>query len=180
MNSIYIYEGEFLKGDKGFDMIRAAAYRHCMENGIEFDPARAKITRDEKGKPYFEDIALEFSLSHTGQLWMCLFSDKVCGLDVQEVRDCDHEKIAERYFFDDEKEKVNQGGLETFFDIWVRKEAYCKMTGAGMFGNMPSVLADRGQYNGRSYCFRDIEVSDRIRCAICSEDTMEVEMRLLG
>lgn len=180
MDSIYIYDGQFVTGDAGFDMIRGAAARHCAENGIDFDYDKSEITRDEKGKPYFVDMDLEFSLSHTGQMWMCMFSDRPCGLDVQEIRKCDHEAISKRYYLEDEQQYVNENGLDGFFRIWVRKEAYCKMTGEGMFGNMPSVMEDSGNFDGKDYCFKEIEISDALKCAVCSEDDRQVEMRILG
>lgn len=181
MDAIYIYDGEFAKGDAGFPLIRMAAARHCMECGIDFDPEKAEIIRDEKRKPYFTNIPLEFSLTHSGQLWMCMFSDRPCGLDLQEIRNCDHEKMAERFFHPDEAEYVREHGQEAFFDIWVRKEAYCKMTGEGLFGSeMPSVLEEKGVFRGKAYCFREIEISDDMRCCVCTEDGAEPVLRALG
>lgn len=180
MDSIYIYDGRFKHGDAGFPMIKSAAAQYCAENGIEFDPERAEILRDEKGKPYFTDLAVEFSLSHTGTMWMCLFSDKPCGLDLQLIRDCDHEAISRRFYQEDEQQYVAENGREGFFDIWVRKEAYCKMTGEGMFGDMPSALSDSGEYKGTAYCFTEIEISDDLKCAVCSSEAVNVEMRVLG
>ena len=98
MNSIYLYEGPFEKGDKGFPMIKEAAKRHAMENNLNFDFDQAQIVREEKGKPYFADIPLEFSLTHSGQLWMCLFSGKPVGLDLQQVKSLEYEKIADRQY----------------------------------------------------------------------------------
>ncbi len=181
MNSIYIYDGSFQKGDAGFFMIRGAAARHCLESGIPFDAARAKIVRDEKGKPYFEDYPLEFSLTHSGSLWMCMFSSQPCGLDLQVIRDCDHEKISARYYKPEEQKYVEENGLEGFFDVWVRKEAYCKMTGEGLFGaDMPSVLADSGVFAGKEYHFQDVEIADDMRCAVCTGPEAEIELRVLA
>jgi len=180
MDSIYIYEGLFKRGDGGFPMIIGAAARYCAENGIEFDPQRAEILRDDRGKPYFVDAALEFSLSHTGSLWMCLFSEKPCGLDLQLVRECDHQAISRRYYLEDEQQYVEENGRNGFFDIWVRKEAYCKMTGEGLFGDMPSVLSDSGCYKGTAYCFTEIHIADDLKCAVCSSESMDIEMRVLG
>ena len=180
MDSIYIYDGKFKHGDGGFPMIRSAAAQYCAENGIDFVPDKAEILRDEKGKPYFVDMSLEFSLTHTGSLWMCLFSESPCGLDLQLIRDCDYEAIARRYYLEDEQRYVKEKGREGFFDIWVRKEAYCKMTGEGLFGDMPSVLEDAGEYNGRSYCFTEISIADDLRCAVCGSEKMKIEMRVLG
>ena len=181
MDAIYIYDGEFATGDAGFPMIRMAAARHCLELSRPFDQVAARIIRDEKGKPYFQDVPLEFSLTHSGSLWMCMFSDAPCGLDLQEVKPCDCQKIAKRFFHEDEAQAVRDGGEEAFFRIWVRKEAYCKMTGEGLFGeDMPSVLADIGIWKGRSYAFTEIDISEEMLCAVCTGEAPDIQLRVLG
>ena len=74
MDHIYIYEGQFKQGDEGFPLIREAAVRYCLENQLDYDVENTGIIREAKGKPYFTDIPLEFSLTHSGQRWMCMFS----------------------------------------------------------------------------------------------------------
>jgi 4'-phosphopantetheinyl transferase len=181
MEAIYIYDGDFATGDAGFPLIRMAAARHCLELSRKFNPARAEIIREEKGKPYFVDVPLEFSLTHSGSLWMCMFAESPCGLDLQVMRNLDYEKIACRYFHQDEVQAIMEGGQEAFFEIWVRKEAYCKMTGEGMFGeSMPSVLADSGTWNGRPYRFTEIEISDDMKCAVCTEAEPDIQLRVLA
>ena len=61
MNHIYLYEGPFEKGDKGYPMIKEAARRYALENDLNLDLEQAEIVREEKGKPYFADLPLEFS-----------------------------------------------------------------------------------------------------------------------
>lgn len=181
MNSIYIYEGAFATGDQGFPLIRMAAAKHCLENGLPFDYEKSEIIRDEKGKPYFADLPLEFSLTHSGSLWMCLLADRPCGLDLQVMKECDHEKIAERFFLPEEAAYVRETGREGFFHIWVRKESYCKMTGEGFFGaDMPCVLADQGEHDGKPFCFQEIEVSTDMKCAVCSTERLDPQLRILG
>lgn len=181
MNSIYIYDGEFQKGEEGYHLIRLAGARHCLENGLEFDVGTQEILRDEKGKPYFADIPLEFSLTHSGQLWMCMFSEAPCGLDLQMMKDCDWKALAERWFLPEEAKYVKEEGPEGFFHVWVRKEAYCKMTGAGLFGEeMPCVLEDQGLYHGIPYSFEEIEISDDMKCAFCTQGEGGYELRILA
>lgn len=180
MNAIYVYDGHFKHGDAGFDMIRTAAAMYCGEAGLPFDAEKAEIVRDEKGKPYFTDMPIEFSLTHSGKLWMCMFSERPCGLDLQEIKDCDFDRISKKYYMDDEQQYVTENGIGGFFDIWVRKEAYCKMTGEGMFGDMPSVLSDKGNYKGTDFCFMGVEISEDVKCSVCCHEKVDLEMRVLG
>ncbi|WP_419022934.1 4'-phosphopantetheinyl transferase family protein [Emergencia sp.] len=185
MNSIYLYEGPFEKGDKGFPMIKEAAKRHAMENNLNFDFDQAQIVREEKGKPYFADIPLEFSLTHSGQLWMCLFSGKPVGLDLQQVKSLEYEKIADRQYTKEEQHYVRLWGLAGFFDVWVRKEAFCKCTGQGLFTEMPSMadenhdLCEEIIWQGKTYCFTEIPMADDLKCVVCSGEKMDIETRIL-
>lgn len=186
MNSIYLYEGPFEKGDKGYPMIREAAARYAAEMGLDYDLNQAEILREEKGKPYFVDIPIEFSLTHSGELWMCLFSRMPCGIDLQMVKDCDFEKIADRQYTGQEQHYVKLWGSTGFFDVWVRKEAFCKCTGQGFFTQMPSMvdencdLCSQVDYQGKTYYFTEVPISDDLKCVVCSGDEMEIEMRILG
>ena len=72
MNRIYIYEGPFERGDAGWNLIRGAACRYGWEENLPYDFSIAEICRTDRGKPFFVDIPVEFSLSHSGMMWMCM------------------------------------------------------------------------------------------------------------
>lgn len=91
------------------------------------------------GKPYLADSQLFFSISHSGDYVACTFADREVGLDLQQVRRLDAEKLARRFFSEEELALI--GALETeqqradcFFRLWCRKEAYGKLTGRGAAG----------------------------------------------
>ncbi|MBE6030086.1 MAG: 4'-phosphopantetheinyl transferase superfamily protein [Clostridiales bacterium] len=94
----------------------------------------------EYGKPYIadKDIEIGFSISHSGNYWGCIVGDEPVGLDIQVVEDrCGISAIAERFFSESENDYLKREdergfGLEAFYDIWVRKEAYIKLTGRGI------------------------------------------------
>lgn len=86
----------------------------------------------EKGKPYFKDSALSFSLSHSGDLVLCAIADHEIGVDVQKVIDLEWEKLAKRFFSLEEQDWLSSvDSKEEFFRLWCRKEAFGKMTGEG-------------------------------------------------
>ena len=185
MSSIYIYDGPFERGEKGYGLIRQADVRYCGEAGLDYPVLEGEIRREEKGKPYFVDIPLEFSLSHSGQLWMCMVSQQPCGLDLQHVKECRFEEIAQRLYLPKEQHYVDLWGLDGFFDVWVRKEAFAKCTGLGIFSDMPSVVKENSElvsavdWKDRQYFFTDIEISPDLRCAVCTDDEVQVGLRIL-
>lgn len=186
MFSIYIYEGPFKQGEKGYDLIREAAARFCAENHLEIDVYSADILKREKGKPYFDGTGLEFSLSHSGLLWMCLIGTSQCGLDIQEVKECKYEEIAKRYFTKEEQHYVELWGIEGFFEIWVRKEAFGKFTGIGLFAEGANFISEKGdildqlQIDEKTLFLTPIEISNEIKCVVCTEEKVNVEVRILA
>lgn len=185
MQHIYIYDGPFEKGEKGWPMVRRAAAAYCSEMKLDLPVLDCEIIREEKRKPYFVDMPLEFSLTHSGQLWMCAFGQSPCGLDLQEVKDCRFEEIAVKHFTKEEQHYVELWGIEGFFDVWVRKEAFCKCTGQGFFSKMPSVIDENTNpagmicWNGAGYWMKEIAIAPDLKCAVCSRSEGPVEMRML-
>lgn len=102
-----------------------------------------------KGKPYFSDINLNFSISHTGErrnanlgaktnepkktIWGCAISDYEIGFDLQFLRSVKYCEIAEKYFSTLENEFIRKHGIDGFFQIWTRREAFGKAVGDGFF-----------------------------------------------
>lgn len=174
MNYIYIYRGEFKKGPCGYELIRKAAENYCKENSLNYNPYDEDILLMPKGKPYFPNMPIEFSISHSGNLWICMISNIPCGIDVQMYKDIKWKEIAKRFFNDDEVEFVIKNGAKGFFKLWVRKEAYGKMTGEGFFDeNMPSLIEEDGDF----WSFRHIDLGEKKDCAFCTKNNIEYHLK---
>ncbi len=146
--------GDFLRGDGGVPLIRRAASVFCQETGIRLTGGLPDLRRTEKGKPYFPGAPFDFSLSHSGDLWMCLFTETgLCGLDVQEVRPTDWERIAGRAFRPEEHACVLTE--EDFFRFWCRREAFGKLTGEGFFGEFPPLTGGSVTWRGSAWVLTD-------------------------
>lgn len=135
-------------------------------------PANPKIAygAGEAGKPYFEEIPLCFSISHSGTLAAVAVSEREVGLDVQEVSGIAWEKLARRFFAKEAweellslKEKDPEMGRDAFFRKWCCREAAGKLTGEGA---MPWLGADERKlsegmiwqegelaFGGERYCY---------------------------
>ena len=104
-----------------------------------------EMKKSEHGKPYFSESELcgiFFSRSHTNESEVVCFSENEVGVDCEDLkwrstqigRIRQYEKIAKRYFTEDEQEYIAFGeplAEERFFDVWTAKEAYTKYTGKG-------------------------------------------------
>lgn len=136
----------------------------------------------EHGKPFFPDTGFFYNLSHSGDVVMCAASDAATvGCDVEMIRDAAGEKIADRFFCDDEKiftEAAEDADARRrrFFRVWTMKESFIKATGAGM--SMPldsfSVLpVDAGgsaclRLDGTEYELFEFDYSPLYCCSCCA------------
>lgn len=103
---------------------------------------RTVIKREPMGKPYFADmphrngkplIEAHFSVSHSGDWWGCLMAKEPVGFDLEVCRSkVNFERLAERFFTEEEHDWILKMGREGFFDVWVRKEAFVKYLGSGL------------------------------------------------
>jgi len=90
-----------------------------------------KILRD--GKPRFER-GPHFSVSHSGDWWVCAVSGGPVGIDLQQHRRCRADAVARRFYHPDERRWLAEQPPAAFFNIWAAKEAYVKYTGEGITG----------------------------------------------
>lgn len=91
----------------------------------------------EKGKPYFWDLPLFFSISHSGNYVLCAVDGREIGADIQRLQPVDVGKLAGRFFSEPERLLLERCGSDEerqglFFELWTRKEAYGKLTGEGV------------------------------------------------
>lgn len=115
---------------------------HCIESNL-------KLEYFGREKPYFSDMNLNFSISHTSKrrksnleinknkshrtIWGCAASYCEIGLDLQFVRQVKYSEITEKYFSKFENEYINKYGVDGFFQIWTRREAIGKAVAEGFF-----------------------------------------------
>ena len=92
-------------------------------------------SKGEHGKPYFcVHPEIRFNISHSGNLVMCAVSDFEIGIDVQEKKCMNTDRIAKKIMSPDEYENylTSPGREDFFFRAWVMKESYVKWTGDGI------------------------------------------------
>lgn len=179
---MYLYVYESFRGGRQHrkETEELAAYcvdQYMMEEGPRTGCAPGntsrEILRTERGKPYFKDLPFRFSVSHTGNLWVCLIDTQDVGVDVQKIRKCRSDKIAERYYTPDERQYIHERGEDGFFQIWTRKEAYVKYTGDGLTERIRffSTLKESGVN------FMDFDLMDQVKGSCCMKTKGELWIR---
>lgn len=100
----------------------------------------------EHGKPYAKNLNIEFNISHSANMVVCVVDDKPVGVDIEKIRSIDL-NTAKRIFYEEETRYIfgcipntedynhhlNNAVLQRFFELWTKKEAYGKLLGMGLF-----------------------------------------------
>ena len=137
---VFLYYCEDAKAFSTDEKVATLARYHLFKLGKDFD-GDFTIERAPKGKPYFRNLPdLHFSVSHSGDVFVCAFSDAPVGVDIQEYKKRPDEsercrKIAARFFHFDEVDALDADTVSAFYNIWTAKESYVKFTGDGIEGD---------------------------------------------
>jgi 4'-phosphopantetheinyl transferase len=128
----------FFPPDRARYLAAHIALRQILSRYLEIDPAHIHFRSNEYGKPFVIDQAIEFSLSHSGDvILIAVTRDQRIGVDVEHIRsDFDYQPIVDRFFAADEKSLLfslpQSIQAQQFFKMWTRKEAVLKMLGQGL------------------------------------------------
>jgi 4'-phosphopantetheinyl transferase len=105
-------------------------------------PDALRFAENPAGKPRLVEPAtgLRFSVSHSGDLWICAVTDdQPVGIDVEQVRPLSSRHVIpflapeERAAWEDAFGPDREAeGMEALFALWTRKEAYVKARGLGL------------------------------------------------
>lgn len=151
-----------------------------------------------KHKPVF------FSISHSGEWWACIVGDVDVGLDLEDLRRLHldeetlkgdnpewkrgmngkghrYQAIAKRYFTPDEFEYVLTHGTESFFDLWVRKEAYIKLKGTGLSEGLSSfhlLKDDQLMEKLNDAHIQEIKLASGVKAAFCSKEERVIKKKI--
>lgn len=119
--------------------VRGRAFlRSQLQQATEQAAADLILCEGPNGKPFLQDHAVWFNLSHSRDLAvMALSQEEPLGIDVEFVdRTVDITGLAQSCFGPHENEALNalpaDDHAARFFAFWTAKEAFMKLTGKGM------------------------------------------------
>lgn len=95
------------------------------------DEIQIQLHKDGYGKPYLTGCNLFCSISHSGKYVCVALFHREIGIDIEEKKTIDFEKIMSYLFTEQEKLCVNHD-ISKFYDVWVKKESFSKMLGKGL------------------------------------------------
>lgn len=136
-------------------------FRGCPRNGLSseslskallaellrVEETRVRIRKAASGKPFLTSPKdYSFSISHSNDFFALAVVSKPAniGIDIEKVRVVKFIKIAERFFNNEDLNRIYRAGsrrdqLRKFFEIWTIKEACVKCIGTGMFKDVKNI-----------------------------------------
>jgi len=138
------------------------SYALRLELGLEQMP---ELARSEGGKPFFPHRPdVQFNWSHSGRYVLCALSRRPVGVDIEVVKP--RRETLPAYALTETElaaYKARGGGWPIFYDLWTRKEAWCKYTGEGLRALWGQTPPDTGLHYG-AYA------GDGWRASVCGEE----------
>lgn len=154
---------------------KIAADMLCRKMLAEADgvtPESLIIKKDDKGKPYAENSAHNFSISHCGNLVVCAVSKNQIGVDIEKIRNV-RLRMAEKFACENELAYIGET-LERFFEIWTLKEAFFKCKGTGLGADIKSVSFEISEEHitcsEKGYKLFFENVADGYICSVCVKE----------
>lgn len=183
------------------------ALRATLARYLSIEPHLLRLLTTEFGKPYLESGDLQFNLSHSASQALVGVSGHVIGIDLEyRLREgfdiaglismvC---HVAETQVL---MEMAEQERAEAFYQLWTRKEAYCKARGLGLQLSLSAIRfeafrrcgvdadlsfeANHGWVKvmderavGPIYFVRDMQVDDDFAASICVDtDQAQISVR---
>lgn len=138
------------------------------------------VVFSEYNKPILENHPLQFNISHSGNIAICVISDVAeVGVDIEQMQEID----VEDYKFqmtEGEWKRVTTAELvkDAFFDYWTQKEAVLKANGKGLMGELNSfeVIDDNSEIDDEVFYLKKIFIVEDYKCHLAFKNKTESEM----
>ena len=128
------------------------------------------IIREKNGKPRFASLPYHFSITHSRDLCAVALSSENVGLDLEFIDPSRNiEALSKRFFSPEEHSRLfeSNNAVENFFTLWVKKEAFAKLSGEGLASICRGQIIDSSKYSFKEY---KLTVDDDVaRLALCFE-----------
>ena len=175
-NTVYIYVTKISDrlsytcgspSEKGEQLLRRG-----LRELYSIDLEQEERAKTQNGKPYLVNHSeVQYNISHSGKYVVCAFAQVSVGIDIQEKRIVNVERIGRKIFPIEEYREFlkSEEKQETFFRQWVMRESYLKWTGEGLTKDLRQ-LQTEGWH-------RFIHVDREYMCALWTEHPMEIQLR---
>ncbi|GEN77126.1 4'-phosphopantetheinyl transferase family protein [Chryseobacterium hagamense] len=141
--------------------------------GFSWDDYR----KEASSKPYFEGSDIRFSSAHHEEMSIvCITAGKTCGIDSEVLKPIDPYLYSD-FLHAEEKGFITgrKDPVQSFYDIWTRKEAVLKASGLGIRCELNSIdaHADTVTVNNHSYYTKPVFLPGKMVTHIAAPEIID-------
>jgi 4'-phosphopantetheinyl transferase len=148
------------------DKMRSVLGRHLIARQLIKEGYPIECLNDLKKDKYnrpFIDNKVDFNLAHSGEYVICALNTvgKI-GIDIEKIQPVDLSEFSNSlHENENNKLKLNHKNLNSFYDIWVKKEAICKASGEGITESLNKIdtTLSKVNYSGSDWTCIKIQVN---------------------
>jgi 4'-phosphopantetheinyl transferase len=159
-----------------------SAMREILSRYTQIPAAEISYTYTENNKPYLENHAIKFNLSHSDVYGVLALSQDIdIGIDIEKIQPHAYLDIAARFFTQEETQMIAKAAQpqETFYLFWAKKEAILKATGQGFrlalnsFQVTPTLQVEEVQVDDRTYSLAALRLQPEYQAALAHDAPIE-------
>lgn len=175
-NTAYVYYAK-LTDRLGYDHADATQTGELLLNkGLAelygIDLKKEERDKGPQGKPYLPlHPEVHYNISHSGKYVICVLAGVPVGIDIQEKRITNIQRVGKRIFPPDKYREFlkSEDMQDEFFRQWVQRESYLKWTGEGITKDLRELKTEG--WHQFIHLHRDY------MCAIWSGNPLEVRIK---
>lgn len=137
------------------------------------------IRYTEFKKPYFPNESLQFNISHSGNIVVCVIADKEVGIDIEILKEMDIEDFKSQMTAMEWKKILSSADLKSsFFSYWTQKEAVMKAQGMGLFLPLSSfeITSKATKIGSDFYCLKEIALDKNYMCHLAVKNEVNITL----
>ncbi|WP_374172919.1 4'-phosphopantetheinyl transferase superfamily protein [Flavobacterium tructae] len=130
-------------------------------------------------KPYLLDESLQFNISHSGNIVVCVISDREVGIDIEILKEMDIEDFKSQMTATEWRKMLLSTDLKTsFFSYWTQKESVMKALGMGLFLPLSSfeITSDATKIGSDFYCLKEIKLDKNYMCHLAVKNETNIRL----
>jgi 4'-phosphopantetheinyl transferase len=129
-------------------------------------------------KPFLNNTTTKFNISHSGEIVVCVLSDRNdVGIDIEIIQDINIEGF-ESQMTNREWNNLflNEDSRIAFFDYWTQKEAVIKANGKGLSIPLKSfeVMNHYAKIEDDDFFVKEIFLDEKYKCHLAFKDKIDV------
>lgn len=177
----YKVERFVYKKDKLRILIGEILIRTMISKELEMNNSCIIFEKNKYGKPYIRDFQeLNFNISYSGDFVVCAIDKKPIGIDIEEIKSIEYEKIAKNFFASSEFDYVTKidpdDCLCKFYEMWTLKESYIKCCRKGLSISLNSFSIEKDEFGNikvvsghkdNIYRFTTVSIDFNYKIAVC-------------